>query len=230
MMPSTMAGNAWGFAENWCLENQGSRPPAVYFGNPYDLMIKNIKDSEADPFGGGSGGGGGVSIDEGTPGNNAPTQTTPTVDTNELMTAFEALTNVVKQQIEKLKDVSDSNVYPLSLNKMYQANKYYKLTKRMNLTRVTLSRQILDDIIKTIQDAVNHAEDSAENLQPTNKNENVNTNPPEPPAGGGGSENPDLENYINKAIAHMKDLQDRGFTYSMDARWGATSRDCSSAV
>ena len=28
----------------------------------------------------------------------------------------------------------------------------------------------------------------------------------------------------------MKDLQDRGFTYSMDARWGATSRDCSSAV
>ena len=28
----------------------------------------------------------------------------------------------------------------------------------------------------------------------------------------------------------MKELQDRGFTYSMDARWGATSRDCSSAV
>ena len=86
-----------------------------------------------------------------TPGNNAPTQTTPSVDTNELMTAFEALTKVVKQQIEKLKDVSDSNVYPLSLNKIYQANKYYKLTKMMNLTRVTLSREILDDIIKTIK-------------------------------------------------------------------------------
>ena len=230
IMPSTMAGNAWVFAENWCLENQGSRPPAVYFGNPYDLMINTIKGSGADPFGGGSGGGGGGSIDEGLPGNNAPTQTTPTVDTSELMTAFEALTNVVKQQIEKLKDVSDSNVYPLSLNKMYQANKYYKLTKMMNLTRVTLSREILDDIIKTIQDAVKNAENSAENLQPSNKNENVDTNPPEPPSGGGSGETSELDNYINKSIAHMKDLQTRGFTYSMDARWGATSRDCSSAV
>ena len=112
---------------------------------------------------------------------------------------------------------------------MYQANKYYKLTNMMNLTRVTLSREILDDIIKTIQDAVSNAENSAENLQPSNKNENVDTNPPEPPSGGG-SENPELDDYINKAIAHMKDLQDRGFTYSMDARWGASSRDCSSAV
>ena len=117
MMPSTMAGNAWVFAENWCLENQGPRP-GVYFGNPYDLMIKTIQSSGADPFGGGGSGGGG-STDEGTPGNNAPTQTTPTVDTNELMTAFQSLTKVVKEQIDKLKDVSDSNAYPLSLNKMY---------------------------------------------------------------------------------------------------------------
>lgn len=225
IMPSTMAGNAWVFAENWCLQNQGSRPPAVYFGNPYDHMIKTIKDAGVDPFGGGAGGG---STDEGTPGNNAPTQTTPTVDTSELMAAFDDLMKVVKEQIEKLKEVSDSNVYPLSLNKLFQANKYYKLTKMMNLTRVTLSRELLDEIIKTIQDAVDNAENSAEDLKATNKNENVDTTPPEPPAGG--SANPDLDNYINKAIAHMKELQDKGFTYSMDARWGPSSRDCSSAV
>ena len=41
----------------------------------------------------------------------------------------------------------------------------------------------------------------------------------------GSGEISELDNYINKAIQHMKDLQTRGFTYSMDARWGATSRD-----
>ena len=173
MMPSTMAGNAWVFAENWCLQNQGSRPPAVYFGNPYDQMIKTIKDAGVDPFSGQG------SSDGGTTGNNAPTQTTPTVDTSDLMAAFDDLMKVVKEQIEKLKKASDSNVYPLSINKMFQANKYYKLTKMMNLTRVTLSRELLDEIIKTIQDAVNNAENSAEDLKATNKNENVDTKPPE---------------------------------------------------
>lgn len=49
-MPSTMAGNAWVWGEKWCLANQGPRQPAVYFGNPYDLMIKTIHDAGVDPF------------------------------------------------------------------------------------------------------------------------------------------------------------------------------------
>lgn len=50
-MPSTMAGNAWVFGENWCLARQ---PYPVYFGNPYNQIINLIKSTGADPFTSGS--------------------------------------------------------------------------------------------------------------------------------------------------------------------------------
>lgn len=220
MMPSTMAGNAWVFAEEWCLAHQGASAPAVYFGNPYDQMIRTIQSSGADPFSGKG------SSDSGTPGNSAPTETTPSVDVSDLMKALNALLKVIKEQFEKLKEASNSNVYPLSLNNCFQANKYYKLTKMLNMTRVTLSRELLDEVMNTILEALQGVEDKSDNLKPSNKHENVDT------SGGasGGTGNTDLDSYINKAIQHMKDLQNKGFTYSMDARWGPSSRDCSSAV
>ena len=49
-MPSTLAGNAWVFATNWCLANQSSSAPGVYFGNPYDQIIDIIKSAGGDPF------------------------------------------------------------------------------------------------------------------------------------------------------------------------------------
>lgn len=220
MMPSTMAGNAWVFAEEWCLAHQGASAPAVYFGNPYDQMIRTIQSSGADPFSGKG------SSDSGTPGNSAPTETTPSVDVSDLMKALNALLKVIKEQFEKLKEASNSNVYPLSLNNCFQANKYYKLTKMLNMTRVTLSRELLDEVMNTILEALQGVEDKSDNLKPSNKHENVDI------SGGasGGTGNTDLDSYINKAIQHMKDLQNKGFTYSMDARWGPSSRDCSSAV
>lgn len=221
MMPSTMAGNAWVFAEEWCLANQGASAPAVYFGNPYDHMISTIQSSGADPFNGTG------SADPGTPGNSAPTQTTPTVDISDVMNSVTQLLDTIKKQFDKLKEASDSNVYPLDLNKCFQANSYYKLTRMMNLTRVTLSRELLNEIMEAILNATKSVENASSTIKPTNKNENVDTTPPEPPSGGGDSE---LDNYINNAIQHMKDLQNQGFTYSMDYRWGSSSRDCSSAV
>ena len=142
------------------------------------------------------------------------------------MKALSILLKVVKEQFDKLKDASNTNVYPLSLNNCYQANKFYKLTKMLNMTRVTLSRELLDDLMNTILDALKDVENKSNNLKPSNKHENVDT------SGGasGGTGNTDLDSYINKAIQHMKDLQNKGFTYSMDARWGPSSRDCSSAV
>lgn len=217
MMPSTMAGNAWVFAEEWCLAHQGASAPAVYFGNPYDLMIKTIKDAGADPFSGKG------SDDSGTPGNSAPTTTNPSVDISDLLKALESLIKVIKEQFDKLKDASNSNVYPLDLNRFIQANTYYKLTKMLNMTRVTLSRELIDELMKSILDAVTNVENKGKDLKPSNKNENVDTSV-------GGSGNTDLDKYINNAIQHMKDLQTQGFTYSMDARWGPSSRDCSSAV
>lgn len=50
-MQSTMAGNAWVFGTKWCEANQGSAPPYVYFGNPYDGIIDLIKKMGGDPFG-----------------------------------------------------------------------------------------------------------------------------------------------------------------------------------
>ena len=223
MMPSTMAGNAWVFAEEWCLAHQGASAPAVYFGNPYDQMIRTIQSSGADPFSGNG------SQDEGTIGNAAPTVTTPSVDVSDLLEAFGALVKVVKEQFDKLKEASNSNVYPLTLNSCFQANTYYKLTRMLNMTRVTLSRELLNEIMNAILDAITHVEDEAKDLKASNQNENVDTSAPEPPSGGG-SGGTDLDNYINNAIQHMKDLQNQGFTYSMDARWGTSSRDCSSAV
>ena len=57
-MQSTMAGNAWVFGTAWCNAHQGSAPPLVYFGNPYDGIIDLIKQMGGDPFGGNSSSGG----------------------------------------------------------------------------------------------------------------------------------------------------------------------------
>ena len=55
-MQSTMAGNAWVFGTAWCNAHQGSAPPLVYFGNPYDDIIDLIKQMGGDPFGNSSSG------------------------------------------------------------------------------------------------------------------------------------------------------------------------------
>lgn len=218
IMPSTMAGNAWVFAENWCLQNQGASAPSVYFGNPYDLMIKTIKNAGADPFSGTGG-------ESGTPGNNAPTQTTPSVNTSDLLNSITALLNAIKEQMEILKKASNTNVYGNGNSNVYMFNKYYKLTKMLKLTRVTLSRKLIEDIMNEITKAVTDVENKTNELKASSKNENVDTSNPNPP------ETPtELSQYIDKAIEHMKSLQKAGFTYSMDARWGPSSRDCSSAV
>ncbi|MCO6560241.1 MAG: hypothetical protein J6574_03935 [Gilliamella sp.] len=50
-MTATLAGNSWVWCTQWSLRNQGPRPPAVYYNNPYDVIIDLIKKAGADPFG-----------------------------------------------------------------------------------------------------------------------------------------------------------------------------------
>ena len=135
MMPSTMAGNAWVFAENWCLQNQGSSAPSVYFGNPYDQMIKTIKSSGADPFSG-----------------KGSNPTKPEEEKIDNSAKREALIKALNKMFDTLKDTFNQNVYTSS--QQYMFNKVVKLTKGMNLWRIQLSDKVLDEIKKTLEDTI----------------------------------------------------------------------------
>lgn len=140
MMPSTMAGNAWVFAEDWCLQHQGASAPAVYFGNPYDLMIKTIKNAGVDPFSG-TGSNDGIA----SPSN-------PKDKKIDNSAKLEALIEAVNKMFDTLKDTFNQNVYTAS--EQYMFNKVVKLTKAINLWRLHLSDDALNDLKKTLDDTI----------------------------------------------------------------------------
>lgn len=142
IMPSTMAGNAWVFSEQWCLENQGPSAPSVYFGNPYDLMIKTIKDAGVDPF---AGTGGEPSA---TP-SNPQEGTVTTVDNSDKRVQ---MLEKLNEMFEALKQKFNKNVY--SASQQYMFNKVVKLTREMNQWHVKLSDEALDEIKKILEDAI----------------------------------------------------------------------------
>ncbi len=47
-MVATFAGNAWTYATKWCEQNQGPKPPAIYFDNPYDHLIAVLNEKVPD--------------------------------------------------------------------------------------------------------------------------------------------------------------------------------------
>ena len=144
MMPSTMAGNAWIFAEKWCLDHQGPSAPAVYFGNPYDLMIKTIKSAGVDPFegtggdGGDTGGGGTTTVDKDVH-----------IDNSRKRQQLEAK---VKELFDTIRKKFNTNVYTAS--DQYLFNNVVKLTRGMNLWKVKLSDKVLNELMKTLDDAI----------------------------------------------------------------------------
>ena len=145
MMPSTMAGNAWVFAEDWCLAHQGASAPAVYFGNPYDLMIKTIKDAGVDPFTG-SGGNDGFASPQ--------NPTKPKEDKVDNSAKRKAMLEALNKMFDTLKDMFNQNVYTCS--EQYMFNKVVKLTKNMNLWRVRLSDEALDEVKKILEEAISY--------------------------------------------------------------------------
>ena len=145
MMPSTMAGNAWVFAEDWCLAHQGASAPAVYFGNPYDLMIKTIKDAGVDPFTG-SGGNDGFASPQ--------NPTKPKEDNVDNSAKRKAMLEALNKMFDTLKDMFNQNVYTCS--EQYMFNKVVKLTKNMNLWRVRLSDEALDEVKKILEEAISY--------------------------------------------------------------------------
>lgn len=144
IMPSTMAGNAWVFAEQWCLDNQGPSAPAVYFGNPYDQMIATIKSAGVDPFKGGGG--------DGTAN---PSPSTPSLKTEVNIDNSEKrrqLESKVKELFEQIRKKFNTNVYTAS--DQYLFNNVVKLTRGMNLWKVKLSDKVLNELMKTLDEAI----------------------------------------------------------------------------
>lgn len=146
IMPSTMAGNAWIYAEQWCLQNQGPSAPAVYFGNTYDIMINGIKALGGDPFKGG-GGDGGDSGDSG--GGTTTVDKDVHIDNSAKRKQLEAK---VKELFDTIRKKFNTNVYAAS--DQYLFNNVVKLTRGMNLWKVKLSDKVLNELMKTLDDAI----------------------------------------------------------------------------
>lgn len=146
IIPSTMAGNAWVYAEEWCLQHQGPSAPAVYFGNTYDVMIRGIKELGGKPFDGSSSGGG----DGGDSGGGSTTVDKDVhIDNSAKRKQLEAK---VKELFDQIRKKFNTNVFTAS--DQYMFNKVVKLTRGMNLWKVKLDDKTLNELMKTLNDAI----------------------------------------------------------------------------
>lgn len=114
-MPSTMAGNAWVFASNWCVAN------AVYFGNPYDQSIDTVKSLGGDPFGN--------STAKPDPGLGSP-QPTPNLPPAKLPDADKSL---IDKTMSAIKSAMTYDVYNMSDQSTY-SNDFVVIEKTFNNT------------------------------------------------------------------------------------------------
>lgn len=163
-MPATMAGNAWVFGTNWCVNN------AVYFGNPYDTAIDTIKSTGADPFDGSGGGGNNAQPD---PNNGAPhgDDLNPANLTAELQKFLEKVLNEVKKAMT-------NDVHAFSNQSIY-SNNFLVVTRTFgNTYRVKMRKNWLDKFIKN----------SGELNPDGNKPKPDNSKPNDSPSSGGGSD------------------------------------------
>lgn len=137
------AAAAWGM---WYPEALSARVNGVQdYGNPLDRMadlIFNVWGGKVD--------GNSVSNNSSSP--SKPNE--PTVEVKEDNSdKRKALLEALNKMFDLIKETFDQNVYTAS--EQYMFNKVVKLTKNMNLWRVRLSDEALDDIKKTLIDAIN---------------------------------------------------------------------------
>lgn len=183
MMPSTMAGNAWVFAEKWCLQNQGSYAPYVYFGNPYNQMIQGIQELGGNPF-----------TPESSQSDSKPSTKIPTVDNKQsielFIKEFGNLLGKIKQQFNNnLSGVGNDTIYN---NDILRAEKVYN----DSLIKVEISQEFLDTLLGEFKSLAS----KYMTTQP-NTTDNKTTN-------GDGSGTPsqsnNLSQKVNNAIADIR--------------------------
>lgn len=142
-MPSTMAGNAWVWATNWCNANQGG-VPYVYFANPYDHIINTIKNSGADPFKKGTQK---PDLTGKSTGGKAVRDVAKGQQTSDLL-------NLVTNLKKGIEDLFTHNVYDLNHGQSY-SNQVITVTRMYdNVLRVSLNDDVLNNLFSTIQNNV----------------------------------------------------------------------------
>lgn len=127
-MPATMAGNAWVFATNWCINHQGPAPGA-YFGNPYDAIIDVIKSAGADPFKNHGGG---------KPQPPIPVAPMPpnTLETDPV----ELFKKALRAMLKDLHSINNPNIYyNFFLKILKQLNNTYKITANFDIDQLNLN-------------------------------------------------------------------------------------------
>lgn len=132
-MPSTLAGNAWVWATNWCLRNQSTSPPGVYFGNPYDGIIKTIKNLGGDPFGDDGGDDGGDDNSGGS------TDSNGNALADMLVKAFEKF-------LDSIEDAMTWDMHSIGAEKFF-SNSFFAMQKTFNNTyRLQMNTKLIDDM------------------------------------------------------------------------------------
>lgn len=141
-MPSTMAGNAWVYATQWCINNQGPQP-YVYFGNPYDQIIRAIKSTGADPFKAGSQ----------TPSSPDPNgKATRNVEKGDLFSQIAELVDGLKKGVS---EIFDNQCYDLSTHSYYYTNRVIKVERTYNNTvKVSLDDEYLNTLFNSITELI----------------------------------------------------------------------------
>lgn len=172
-MPSTLAGNAWVWAEKWCLQYQGASPPSVYFGNPYDQIINTIKKLGGDPFGD-SGGSGDDDDgdDDGSSGNTGNDGGSGMLDI-----VKKTMLDIVK----KIEDAMQWHLHSIGTDK-YFSNSLFTLEKTFNNTyKISMGSQLLDEM-KDLINSIDTGSNGGNNGNPDDDKDDE----PDPPSGEGG--------------------------------------------
>lgn len=205
-MPSTMAGNAWVFGEQWCLANQGASPPAVYFGNPYDDIIRTIKSCGADPFGD-------------TPALPNPDPETPPVSEggkgdqpSELEDNILKIANMI---IEAFEDALNYHTYSLSSDRLY-SNALITVEKTYNNTyKVSFLQELLEAIkglLNTKDTGENQSGAGQQDKEPDGGNN-------KPPSIAGGKDNETMQEIAKWCESNL------GGSFDYDGAYGAQCVD-----
>lgn len=204
-IPSTMAGNAWVFGEQWCLANQGGAPPAVYFGNPYDDIIHTIQSCGADPFGD-------------TPAKPNPDPETPPEETGKGNQPSELETNIMKiaeMIMKSFEDALNYHTYSLSSDRLY-SNNFITVEKTYNNTyKVSFLKGLLDAIKGLLNTKDTGQNESGAGQQDKNPNGSNN----KPPSIENGKDNTILDTLYN----WCNDRQGQSFDF--DGVYGAQCVD-----
>lgn len=147
-MPSTMAGNAWVYATQWCINNQGAQP-YVYFGNPYDQIISVIKSVGADPF----------KLGNQTPKENDPNKkATRNVEKGDLFSQIGELVENLKNGVS---EIFENQCYDMTTKSQIYTNRVIKVERTYNnVVKVSLDDEYINTLFSNITDLVTKKTDT----------------------------------------------------------------------